>query len=685
MKKFRWKPSQVVLLSIALSLGLAAILLSGINRASAATITVTNVNDSGAGSLRQAIADAMSGDTISFSLTGAIELTSGELILDKNLTIQGPGANALEIRRNAAMSDFRIFNISLGVRASISGLKISNGRVNSDGGGILNRGTLTIANSVISGNSATGIGSQGGGINNQGALTITDSLVSGNSVTGSFSAGGGISNLSNLAIADSTVSNNIANGVGSSGGGLHNFEFGLMRIKGVAVSGNITTGSDSRGGGIENEGVVRIINSTISGNSVSGMGPSSTSIEGGGIHNADTGTLTITTSTITDNSASGSAPSGGGIYSDSFSTRATVGNTIIAGNSAPTGPDCRGAFTSLGYNLVGNSATSFGFTSPGDQLDKDARLSPLADNGGPTQTHALMCDSPAIDAGLNALAIDENGNPLATDQRGSARIFNRTVDIGAFESQLFSCPDDVTVLADPEKCSSGIPVPSPVFDSSCGTVICNILGPLPFTVGTTTVICISEAGSSCSFTVTVIDAQPPSITCPSDASALITTPNTNCLAVNYPLPAASDNCSVTVACNPPPNACLPVGTTTVVCAATDPSNNTASCAFAVTVCKYDICIQDDATGKRLRFNSVTGEWEFFSSVKSGQAPATGRGAASVSSCKIILSNVSSKSGAGSAIATANTCTFAATATVTVNGVTHTLSDRDTRNNNCACP
>src|SRR6266496_3534151 len=135
------------LISMKLSLKLLAVLVSAsfCLQASAATITVINTSDSGAGSLRQAISDSSSGDTINFdsSLNGqTITLTSDELFINKNLTITGPGANLLAINGNTAN---RVFDIGSGITVTISGLTITNGNAGYEGGGIYNQGTLTIA------------------------------------------------------------------------------------------------------------------------------------------------------------------------------------------------------------------------------------------------------------------------------------------------------------------------------------------------------------------------------------------------------------------------------------------------------------------------------------------------------------------------------------------------------------
>ena len=215
--------------------------------------TVSNLNNSGPGSLRQAIADAAPGDTIEFApgLTGAI-LTQAELLIDKYLIIIGPGADVLTIRRNTAAADFSVFHIGENVSAVISGLAISNGKGTTEyspcigtaqfGGGILNHGNLTLKGCSISGNTAgygAGVfngltsgrrpilevydsaihgnaasGSWGGGIMNCNAdAVVKNSTVSGNTLTSSY--GGGIASMSsNLTLDFSTIAENSASWLG---------------------------------------------------------------------------------------------------------------------------------------------------------------------------------------------------------------------------------------------------------------------------------------------------------------------------------------------------------------------------------------------------------------------------------------------------------------------------------------
>jgi hypothetical protein len=359
--------------------------------AQSAVLTVTNTQDSGAGSLRDTIAAAAdSDDTIQFdpALNGqAITLTSAQLLINKQLTIAGPGAGKLTVRRSTAGGTpaFRIFQISNTV--TLSGLTIANGNSPEGGGGIyVQRLPLTIVNCVISGNSAPGSGGGGILVSLSSSVHITNSTISGNSAA----SGGGIYIAGSL----STL-----------------LAPGSLAMTNSTISGNVATD----GGGLFNGGGAVITNSTISANS-GGLG--------GGIKNQRTGfldgALAITNSTITGNSAS----EGGGIYSVIPATL-WPRNSIIARNSSANGPDMKGDLSSNGFNLIGNnSGANILSAQASDQIGTSASpidplLGPLQNNGGPTFTHALLLGSPAIDKG-------ESSDSTA-DQRG----FGRRKDVPA--------------------------------------------------------------------------------------------------------------------------------------------------------------------------------------------------------------------------------------------------------------
>jgi hypothetical protein len=151
------------------------------------------------------------------------------------------------------------------------------------------------------------------------------------------------------------------------------------------------------------------------------------------------------------------------------------GNSIIAGNNAPGGPDISLALTSQGYNLIGdtNDITSISGDTTGNILNVLPLLGPLANNGGPTQTHALLTGSPAINAGSNALA-----SALTTDQRGPGFLRNvgGRVDIGAFEFDgcnpditppAITCPGSITRFTDPGQNTATVNPGAPVATDIC--------------------------------------------------------------------------------------------------------------------------------------------------------------------------------------------------------------------------
>ena len=403
----------------ALSLIVGLVWLPRLDAQAASPLLVTTTADSRPGSLRQALTDANAqngDDVITVTATGTINLQSALPDLMSNITINGPGANLLTVRRESG-GDYRIFTISSGATVAISGLTISNGRgyliqTNgplpqvSKGAGIYNSGTLTLSHCVVSGNSGYGLG---GIYNDSGTLTVSSSAISGNTDVGIYNYSG------TLTLNDSTISGNTASGIRHYGG--------RLIVRHSTISGNNAVGvhqEDSRG-----SVVGEITNSTISGN---------VSSDGGGIFLQD-GTMTITNSTITDNRST--AYAAGGIFARP-GVSLNLRNSIVAGNSHFEFPDVRhqgAGITSLGHNLIGKTHGSVGWVASDltgmIAAPLDAKLGPLQDNGGQTKTHALLSGSPAIDAGDNSVV----GPPLnlTTDQRGRLRQFNGTVDIRAYE------------------------------------------------------------------------------------------------------------------------------------------------------------------------------------------------------------------------------------------------------------
>lgn len=427
------------------------LLLAVINtsKSQAATFTVnktSDTNDSACNtdcSLREAIAAANSAptdDIINFdsSFSGnaqTIILTGNELTISHagNLTINGTGADLLTVSGNNAS---RVFLIASRANVTINGITITNGNSGlGDGGGILAGGeqisTVTINNSKIINNTAGSntTGASGGGIYITGFanLIINNSNVS-NNFAGN-SAGGIFSSLGTLTINNSAIRNNTARfdagGIITSGASLGTGTFtNLATINNSTISGN--TAMFQNGGGLYNRGSITIVNSTISNNSAGE--------NGGGIYNNNLGTIKLINSTINGNRAgiNGVVSAGGGVNSSNFNTNSiSVRNTIIANNTSGGVPhDFRGNLTSQGYNLI-ETITDISFRGDlaGNITGQDPLLDPvLRNNGGPTQTHALLLGSPAINAG-------NNENAPAIDQRGLPRIVGGTIDIGAFEAQ----------------------------------------------------------------------------------------------------------------------------------------------------------------------------------------------------------------------------------------------------------
>jgi hypothetical protein len=402
------------------------------------------------GSLRYALTQAADNDHITFGVTGTINLTGALPDLTHSISIDGPGASLMTVRRDTG-GNYRIFTVAGATTVSISGLTITNGLVIEErfaaGGGIDNAGTLTVSNCTISGNIAWGSSGEliggndgyGGGIANFGTLTLSNSTVAGNDARGDgIACGGGISNDGGtVTVNNSTISGNTAlwQGLDYSGGlgaGICN-ENGTVTISSSTVSGNSAGGYYGGGGGIYNDdyGTLTLNNATVSGNSAI--------YAGGGIYNDEDGTLTLNNATVSGNSVYNG--DGGGIVNyGALHAR----NTIIAGNIRPFGrpSDLNGSLSSSGHNLIGNTQGGSGF-DPTDLLNVDPLLGPLQDNGGPTKTHALLAGSPALNAG------DPSQLGVA-DQRGVVRTGG--VNIGAYQASA-----SAFVLTAPATATAGTP------------------------------------------------------------------------------------------------------------------------------------------------------------------------------------------------------------------------------------
>ena len=386
--------------------------------AAAAPISVTSIASDGPGTLRTAIetANSQAGpDSIQIETTGKIALENKLPLIEGDLAITGPGPESLIVGRDDEGALVRIFEFADGVTGSLTGLTVTDGN-SGTGGGILNgSGRLTLTRVAVVGNeaveesvdAATGTG---GGIYSLGPLDLHESVVSENdavAIDGSSetaAGGGGVFVREKLTIDRSTISGNSVEALGGSGT------------------------IEASGGGIYALDDVKIDRSTISGNSVIAEGAGTALATGGGVSGSK-GELTSVT--ITGNSVSAAESFGANLH---LPDSPVVRNTLVS-DPRGNGESCFGTYVSGGYNLDEDGSCEFGEGS--DLAAVIAGLGPLADNGGPTPTHALLAGSIAIDRG--------NSFGATTDQRGFPRpsdfpaISNKEggdgSDIGAFELQ----------------------------------------------------------------------------------------------------------------------------------------------------------------------------------------------------------------------------------------------------------
>lgn len=365
-------------------LGIAFSLTIGFS-ASAEDFIVTSVADDGAGSLREAMSDARlngEADTISFDVTGTIEILDFLPDIDEDLEILGPGADQLAIRRADGAPDFWMFQIRGETTAKIAGLTIANGRFISDGAGVRNFGTLLLEECEIVGNRSLGSGT------------------------------------------------------------IFNAKGGDLEVRGCLVTGNVARS----GSGLANlDATTLLINSTVSGNTVdagSGINATISNTSAGGPTRLDIFNSTITAN---DDDGSGEAHIFNNRTTQNFTPELRLRSTILAGNiGAPDIFNFFGTVQSFGRNFLGTNSSIAGDFLPGlpnanqDYVGNfdapiDPLLLPLQDNGGPTRTHLPRIDSLVIDSGTGLGAVgptDQRGEPRVEDGNGDSVA---AADIGAAE------------------------------------------------------------------------------------------------------------------------------------------------------------------------------------------------------------------------------------------------------------
>lgn len=401
------------------------------------TRTVVNCADDGPGSLRATIAGASDSDIIDLAALacGTITLETGAIpIMVDSLTLRGPGRSRLSIDGNRAD---RVFIHPYGGSFTLSAMTIQHGHDRetgfdvAGGGCIASAGYVTLDDASVRDCYAGGEGAYGGGIYAY-SLTMSNSTLSGNVALGvhetNGTAGfGGGAFVYSFQLTNSTVSGNRAVHHVHPGVTSYDIGGGIISVHGGSVLSSTIDSNYSygRGGGIASFDNMTVTNSTFSGN------VAATSL-GGALFLRRPSIVAVSNSTLTANHAE----AGGGIWL--YAPTSTIQSSIVFGNSAGAGhfadvEDAIAVTIAGSSDLVGASGPSVAL--PADTLNKDPLLGPLANNGGPTQTHALRSNSPAVDAGSNAanLPFDQRGAPYS-------RVYGAAPDIGAFEQQPSLAP-----------------------------------------------------------------------------------------------------------------------------------------------------------------------------------------------------------------------------------------------------
>ncbi len=424
------------------------ITITVVSRVQAATITVC-ASGCDYTSIQSAIDNPLTvnGDIIELSGETYTEIN---IDVHKSVTIRGVNAASTIVQSNASVTDAfaRVFTIDNNKTVTLENMTIRHGNTNGAGGGIFNNGTLTVNNSTISNNISNG---HGGGIHNNNSLTINNTTISDNQSRNGNGAG-----IRNNAIGDTlSINNSIVanNSATKNGGGISN-NAGTTTITNSLIINNSTTVGAAGVNTSGTSGNLIITNSTISGNTAG--------TNGGGILQG-TGNTTITFSTITNNRAANSGANngnGGGIVNNNGTF--TISNSIVSGNVDGTVAgivrhDCNGTITSNGYNVFGRDQNSQNCPTggTGDIIPTGAANTvintSLANNGGSTQTHALVDGGPASDLVPNGT--NGCGTTVTTDQRGESRPSNTNCDAGAYESTTYA---DATATANANATATAI-------------------------------------------------------------------------------------------------------------------------------------------------------------------------------------------------------------------------------------
>lgn len=396
------------------------------------------------------------GGAVSYNGSMNVTLTDCRFISNTTISVGGgcfvaTGAGNFNISGSQFTDNFAssqgggVFHSGGGGMAVENSEFVGNTAATSIGGGIFSSlsGPFSLSNVDIMDNECGPGGGGGAFVGGPSSATISNSRFMGN--TAASGTGGGLSHggPGAIDITNSTFADNTIGGSGL-GGGISNTSGGILTMSGCTLSGNRANGLGALGGGLFNSsaGTSEATNTTFSGN-IAG-------VQGGGVFAASN--ITFTNCTLAENSAT----DGSAVFNPAFVV--SLRNSILANNAGPS--NCGGAaFTSLGHNIDDDATCALAGLN--DQSGVDPLLGPLAGNGGPTQTHALLGGSPAIDAGQAA------GAP-AQDQRGIARPLDGngdgTADFDIGATEFLDCngngQDDAAEIANgvtPDCDSNGVP------------------------------------------------------------------------------------------------------------------------------------------------------------------------------------------------------------------------------------
>lgn len=456
---------------------------------------------------------------LSIAPTGSDDAATGDLNITADLTLAGAGPVITTVEANGLD---RVFNISGGSHVSISRLTVQGGNTTTTGSGLRVSGASTLNLTTVRVNS--NVGSQAIYVISGSSLNIFGSRIESNT-------GGGVYLQPNTitSIRDSTLSNNI----GSNGGGAIN-SLGTLTLVNSTLSGNT---SDSSGGGLLNTGVASLYNVTIVSNTVSITSGGAT---GGGIYNGTNATLTLRNSLIANN---------------------------IDASTLQVFNDCSGTVTSEGYNLIEDTTgCTINGTTTGNITGVDPNVAALANNGGPTFTHALNTGSPAINAGDILGCRDQANSLLLTDQRSYLR--NGVCDIGAYEynspGQATPTPTPTqTSTSTPTNTSTSTPTRTPTPTNTATATRTPTATPTHTSTPTPTATCVLGPDFGCiTPTATVTATNTPTFTPTATATATSTSTSTptstptrtpTLTPTNTPGPSPTSTPTATATCAPGPD------------------------------------------------------------------------------------------------------------------------------------